>query len=87
MRYNKTQWQIIMCFSIVFGYIMALPYEGPVLYALAGDSEINSTLINLISVFFHGFGLLMGSFFAKNLRDAKKYMIPALSLSSFVASL
>jgi len=81
MTYHKTQWQIIICFSILFGYVMALPYEGPVLYALAGDYNVNSTAINLISVFFHGFGILLGGFFVKNLEFAKKFMIPTLSLA------
>ncbi len=67
-------------FSLFFGWIMCLPYEGPLLYAFAENRNVDGTIINLLSVFGQFFGILLGGFLVKTTEKAKRLMLTAVSI-------
>jgi DNA-binding CsgD family transcriptional regulator len=71
MAIERNKWRIIISFSIIFGWVMSLPYEGPVLFAMADAKGIDGDLVNTFTVFSHFAGLLSGQLFSKNIRHAK----------------
>lgn len=85
MLFNKNQYYILISFSIVFGWIMSLPYEGPVLYALAEEKGIDWIFLNTLAVFFHFAGLFCGRFFAKDIISAKKIILLGIGSSVFLS--
>lgn len=83
---KKNSYYILISFSIVFGWVMSLPYEGPVMYALAGERGINGVLLNTLTVFFHFGGLFCGRYIAKDIISAKKTILICIG-SSIILSL
>jgi DNA-binding CsgD family transcriptional regulator len=72
MTQDDNKWRIIISFSILFGWVMSLPYEGPVLFALADMKGINGDLVNTVTVFSHFAGLFLSQFFVKDVKRAKQ---------------
>lgn len=72
---------ILISMSLVFGWVMSLPYEGPVLYAISNDVGLNWISLNLVTVFFHFMGLASGGLFSKNSQSSKKTIIISTALS------
>lgn len=83
-RINK--YYVLISFSIVFGWIMSLPYEGPVMYALAGEKGIDGVFLNTLTVFFHFAGLFTGRFMGKSAEGAKRNIL-ICSIIAFILSL
>lgn len=81
MGFIKNRYYIIISFSIVLGWIMSFPYEGPVMYAMAGEKGIDGVLLNTLTVFFHFGGLFCGRFIAKNIVSAKKTILICIGTS------
>ncbi|MFZ7120161.1 MAG: LuxR C-terminal-related transcriptional regulator [Eubacteriaceae bacterium] len=88
MNLLKNRYYILISFSIVFGWIMSFPYEGPVMYALAGDKGVNGVDLNTLTVFLHFAGLFCGRYITKNISSAKRNMLictgGSIVLSSFI---
>lgn len=88
MRFNKNKYFILISFSIVFGWVMSLPYEGPVLYALASEKGVDWKTLNTLTVFFHFGGLFCGRYIAKDIISAKKNILicigSSIALSIFI---
>ena len=96
MKVNN-KYLVLLSFAVFFGWVMSLPYEGPVMYALAGERGINGQLLNVLNVFFHGAGLFCGRFYSGERSDVKRYLlisacftlgvslfIPAIPISSWM---
>lgn len=81
MLFNNNRYKIIISFSIVFGWVMSLPYEGPVMYALAGEKGIDGTLLNTLTIFFQFGGLFFGRYIAKDITFAKKKILLCIGTS------
>lgn len=60
-------------FALFFGWILALPYEGPVMYGLAADAALNGKTLNLLTVLFHLVGLFSARYLITTLAKAKTY--------------
>lgn len=86
MTNKKNQYYIIISFAVVFGWVMALPYEGPVLYALSVEKGIDWIVLNTLAVFFHFAGLFSGRYFAKDMVFSRKIILTGIG-SSIVLSL
>ncbi len=86
MTFNKNKYYILISFAVVFGWVMALPYEGPVLYALSAEKGIDWILLNTLTVFFHFAGLFCGRYIAKDMISSKKIILTGIG-SSIVLSL
>lgn len=88
MSRRKNNRFILISLSIVFGWVMSFPYEGPVLYGLAGENGLDGVRLNMLTVFSHFMGLFSGSFIAADKEQAKKYgaicIIITLVVSLFV---
>lgn len=84
----KNRYKIIISFSIVFGWVMSLPYEGPVMYALAGKRGIDGNLLNTITIFFHFGGLFFGRYVSKDILSSKRNILlctgSSVLLSAFI---
>lgn len=61
-------------FALFFGWVMAFPYEGPVLYAFANQNEISGTILNSLTIFFHFIGLIISGFITDSIIKAKNNM-------------
>ncbi len=72
-------------FALFLGWIMSLPYEGPVLYGLADQLGFNGTMMNNATVAAHFSGILLAAFFVKNSVMAKQIMLYS-SLTCFIGS-
>jgi len=81
MKYLKNKYYILINFSLVFGWIMSFPYEGPVMYAMAGEKGIDGILLNTLTVFFHFGGLFSGRYMARDTISAKKIIVTCTGLS------
>jgi len=85
---SKNRLYLLASFSLLFGWIMSLPYEGPVLFALAGEKGIDYLMLNTLTVFFHFAGLFSGIYLAKDNLTAKRNIVwcsfSALVLSLFI---
>lgn len=77
---------IRICLGLFLGWIMSLPYEGPVLYALANQYGFDGISINNATVFFHFLGLISAAFLVKNIGFAKQIMFSS-SVICFLASI
>lgn len=86
MKFIKNRYYIILSFSIIFGWIMSFPYEGPVMYSMAGEKGIDGILLNTLTVFFHFGGLFCGRFVTKDVISAKKVILLCIG-SSIILSL
>ena len=87
MTKKKKLLLLIIGISILFGWIMSFPYEGPVFFALAGDYGVNESLLNLLSVLFHAAGLFCGGILAGKVSNLKKVLLLLLVLSFFLSIL
>lgn len=74
---KNAQW-VILSFSLVFGWIMSLPYEGPVMYVLLAEKGIDGFQMNSITVFCHFAGLLSGQFLSRTMVQAKRFVLMAI---------
>ncbi|WP_027400554.1 LuxR family transcriptional regulator [Anaerovorax odorimutans] len=61
--------------GLFLGWIMSLPYEGPVLYAIGDILGFNGMYLNNFTVFAHFLGIISTAFFVKNPHSAKKVML------------
>jgi len=75
MGIKKNSKLLLISFSIVFGWVMSLPYEGPILYAFADLKGFDGIQMNTITVFMHFAGLLLGAFFSKDIIKAKSNIV------------
>lgn len=65
----------IIVFALLFSWLLAFPFEGQSLYALASEHNFNPHYMILISIIAHFFGLLSSGLYVKNLKDAKNTML------------
>ena len=72
---------LVISFSIIFGWIMSFPYEGPVMYALAGDNGIDGVALNILTVFMHFLGLFAGRFISKDILASKRNILVCIGAS------
>lgn len=86
MKFNFKKYIIIASFALLFGWILALPYEGPVMYGLSEGTDIDATLLNLLSVLLHFIGLFSARTITKNVYSAKRLVLLSL-LICFIGSL
>lgn len=75
MLIKKNRVFILISFSIVFGWVMSFPYEGPVMYALASDKGIDGVLLNTLTVFLQFGGLFSGRYITKDIISAKRNIL------------
>lgn len=74
--YLKDQRKLaIICFSLIFAWILVLPFEGQLIYALSTQVNIDPSKYVLISIFAHFFGLFLCGFIIKKQISAKFTMI------------
>lgn len=85
MASAKSKLYILISFSLIFGWIMSFPYEGPVMYALAGENGINGVLLNMFTVFFHFAGLFVGRFLSKDIKGAKIWLLICIGTTLFIS--
>ncbi len=78
-KYNIT----VFAFALFFGWILALPYEGPIMYGMANTKSINGKLLNIFTVFLHTVGLFSARYISKNILSAKKFIIKLLYICLF----
>ncbi|KAB2951967.1 MFS transporter [Heliorestis acidaminivorans] len=76
----------LLGFSLFFGWLLAVPFEGQVLYQLVDQSTIEGTNHNMVAILAHFLGLLISGFFIKKQIVAKRTMITA-TLCCIVGSL
>ncbi len=72
MKFMKNKYYLLISFSIVFGWVMSFPYEGPVMYAMAGEKGIDGVLLNTLTVFLHFGGLFCGRYITQDIISARK---------------
>ncbi len=65
----------IIVFSLFFSWLLALPFEGRILYALTDYYNISAKSFVFGTMAAHFAGLLACGFFVKNMRTAKKLML------------
>ncbi|MDD2216386.1 MAG: helix-turn-helix transcriptional regulator [Eubacteriales bacterium] len=71
----------VLSFSMFFGWLLSLPFEGNVLYSLAGQypqMDTQNLMTNVI--LFHFIGLFTCGFYIKNSKTAKKMMLLSASI-------
>jgi len=85
MTIKSNTWFILISFSIVFGWIMSFPYEGPVMYALAGEQGLNVVLLNTFTVFSHFLGLFCGRFINKSPEQSKRNIMVSVIVMLFIS--
>lgn len=83
MMYISQRWLIVMCFGLFIGWTMSLPYEGPVLYALADAWHFDGSVFNTIAVGLVSAGMLCSALLVKTPLQAKKFIV----LSAYAALL
>lgn len=64
----------IMVFSFFFSWLLAFPFEGKILFALAESYELNLNIYLFGSVAAHFLGLIVSGLFIKTMGAAKKMM-------------
>ena len=65
----------VVVFSLFFSWLLAFPFEGRILYALADYYRISSHAFVFGTMAAHFAGLLICGFFVRNMRAAKKLML------------
>jgi DNA-binding CsgD family transcriptional regulator len=65
----------VIVFSLFFSWLLAFPFEGRILYALADYYNISSGSFVFGTMAAHFAGLLACGFFVRNMRTAKKLML------------
>ncbi|MCC5910451.1 MAG: LuxR family transcriptional regulator [Clostridiaceae bacterium] len=65
----------IICLSLVSGWLLAVPFEGQVLYTLMGKVDGLETLHNTVAIVAHFMGLFISGFLIKKQITAKTSMI------------
>lgn len=65
----------VIVFSLFFSWLLAFPFEGRILYALADYYNISARSFVFGTMAAHFVGLLTCGFFVKNMRIAKKLML------------
>ncbi|SMB87816.1 regulatory protein, luxR family [Desulfonispora thiosulfatigenes DSM 11270] len=73
-RVDQRNFSIII-FSLFFGWLLSVPFEGQVLYTLISDAQIEGKTHNTIAVFAHFIGLFITGFLVKRQILAKVIMI------------
>lgn len=68
----------IICFSLFFAWILAIPFEGQLLYALTEQANVDPSKYVLISIFSTFLGLFTCGFLIKNQIAAKLTMIVSI---------
>jgi DNA-binding CsgD family transcriptional regulator/nitrogen fixation-related uncharacterized protein len=64
---------------------MSFPYEGPVMYALAGERGINAVMLNTLTVFLHFAGLFSGRYLAKDIVTARRNIVLCTGSTLFLS--
>ncbi|MPM17224.1 hypothetical protein SDC9_63612 [bioreactor metagenome] len=65
----------VIVFSLFFSWLLAFPFEGRILYALADNYNISTGSFVFGTMAAHFAGLLACGFFVRNMRTAKKLML------------
>ena len=65
----------IVVFSLFFSWILAFPFEGQVLYALADSNSIDPHTMIFKAIIAHFVGLFLCGFVIKTMRSAKRLML------------
>lgn len=65
----------VIVFSLFFSWLLAFPFEGKILYALAKDYNISVASFIFGTMAAHFAGLLVCGFFVRNMRTAKRLML------------
>lgn len=65
----------VIVFSLFFSWLLAFPFEGRILYALADYYNISAQSFVFGTMIAHFAGLLACGFFVRNMRTAKKLML------------
>ncbi len=65
----------VIVFSLFFSWLLAFPFEGRILYALADYHNISAESFVFGTMAAHFAGLLACGFFVRNMRTAKKLML------------
>ena len=65
----------VIVFSLFFSWLLAFPFEGRILYALADDYNISAKSFVFGTLAAHFAGLLACGFFVGNMRTAKRLML------------
>jgi len=69
---NKSQRNLsTMGFALFFAWVLAIPFEGQVLYSFADNVKMDVINYNMIGIFIHFIALFMGGFFIKKQVMAK----------------
>jgi DNA-binding CsgD family transcriptional regulator len=68
----------VIVFSLFFSWLLAFPFEGRILYALADYHHISIHPFIFITMAAHFAGLLVCGFFIRNMRAARKLMLFAI---------
>lgn len=79
IEYLKDQKRLaVLCFSLFFAWILVLPFEGQLLYALTSIGNIDPSKYVFISILAHFLGLFSCGFFVKKQIAAKFIMIVSI---------
>lgn len=65
----------IVVFALLFSWLLAFPFEGQSLYALAAEYDLNPHNMFLASIIAHFWGLLSSGMFVNSMKDAKITML------------
>lgn len=65
----------VLVFSLFFSWVLAFPFEGQVLYAIAGSHHIAPHTMIFGSISVHFAGLFACGFFIKNMKAARRLML------------
>jgi len=65
----------ILVFSLYFSWLLAVPFEGQILYAFGSKYELNISPMVFSSIAAHLLGLIISGFFIKNINSAKTLML------------
>ena len=65
----------VIVFALFFSWLLAFPFEGQILYALAASYRIDPSQMVFAAVAAHFVGLFSCGFFIKGLRAAKRLML------------
>ena len=82
-----SRWLSVIVFSLFFSWLLAFPFEGRILYALADCHHISAHSFVFGTMAAHFAGLLACGFFVRNMRTAKKLMLFSIAFciaASFV---
>ena len=69
----------VIVFSLFFSWLLAFPFEGRILYALADYHQISARFFVFGTMAAHFAGLLACGFFVRNMQAAKKLMLFSIS--------